>query len=491
MPIIVLVIVIASCKIASAGSRRRAAGIASLALATGIAFQTWFYIGPIPSPKAEDARGIRELYRAILEYARSEGRRTLKFSADFVGPLSVGYGVNFSATEFERSRRLVGVVGGLMQDGLAAEAQSAAPKLANSDAVLLDDGSPPKRECLPSAAVQAINRFDASVASFRPVLREFVARNFILAGNFEVFCRTVFLWVAVRPVRVSASASPQPDRSLLSEFGPGWRARTATRDHAAITFSYLRPVALNSIEIASLPEAPAHSPRSFRLMGSNDMRSWDLILDVAQTGLSQSRQIAAWSVPPHAPFLHLRLEAGGLGDDGHELALGHVRLGYASYGSLQGGRETIDQPPQPNAAARPSRRGLDAGDGVLPRLVDSVERVNLVDFAGLYYGVPRALGKFELNSTRVASMPGILVDTSLDGLTDRILDAAARDADRTGLPRLLLSERRYNIVAYRGRVYAVPQALGRLDWQETDVGSLPGVIVGSSVGAVRAILHGS
>lgn len=56
-------------------------------------------------------------------------------------------------------------------------------------------------------------------------------------------------------------------------------------------------------------------------------------------------------------------------------------------------------------------------------------------------------------------------------------------------PRLLRSRAGYNLVSYRGQIYAVPQSLGPImNWETVQVGKLPGVVTGSTVEDVLARL---
>jgi hypothetical protein len=53
------------------------------------------------------------------------------------------------------------------------------------------------------------------------------------------------------------------------------------------------------------------------------------------------------------------------------------------------------------------------------------------------------------------------------------------------LPRLLNSVREYNIVAFKGLVYGVPQRLGPIKLEEVDIVALPGIICGTSEDSVQ------
>lgn len=53
-------------------------------------------------------------------------------------------------------------------------------------------------------------------------------------------------------------------------------------------------------------------------------------------------------------------------------------------------------------------------------------------------------------------------------------------------PRLIRSVAGYNLVAYRERIYGLPQSLGTIDLASVDAATLPGVITGNSADAVTA-----
>ena len=48
-------------------------------------------------------------------------------------------------------------------------------------------------------------------------------------------------------------------------------------------------------------------------------------------------------------------------------------------------------------------------------------------------------------------------------------------------PLLLYSMGHYNLVAYRGRFFAIPQSLGPIDLEREDVSGKPGVMVASDL----------
>lgn len=56
-------------------------------------------------------------------------------------------------------------------------------------------------------------------------------------------------------------------------------------------------------------------------------------------------------------------------------------------------------------------------------------------------------------------------------------------------PHLLKAVGVYNIVAFRDRIYGVPQSLGAVDWHGQDVASMKGVVTGRTEQEVLRQLH--
>ena len=58
-------------------------------------------------------------------------------------------------------------------------------------------------------------------------------------------------------------------------------------------------------------------------------------------------------------------------------------------------------------------------------------------------------------------------------------------------PHLLKAVGVYNVVAFRNRIYGVPQSLGAVDWYGHDVASMKGVVTGRTEQEVLQQLHGT
>ena len=122
-----------------------------------------------------------------------------------------------------------------------------------------------------------------------------------------------------------------------------------------------------------------------------------------------------------------------------------------------------------------------------PRLLLTQGSYRLFAFQGLIYGVPLSLGPVKLEGGMVARLPGVITGTTVSEVVNRLPREAASDL----LPQLLSSHQRYNLVAFRGRIYGVPWAAGELnlaDWNSGRVDKLPGVVTGVSVAEVLSRL---
>jgi hypothetical protein len=119
-----------------------------------------------------------------------------------------------------------------------------------------------------------------------------------------------------------------------------------------------------------------------------------------------------------------------------------------------------------------------------PELVGSRGEMNIVLFEGRYYGVPQKLGPVDFTRSDVARLPGVMVASSREVLI-ALLEATALESEG---PMLVQSIGTSNIVKFRGRYYGVPQSLGEVRWQDVDVATLPGVVVGNTANEVMGQL---
>lgn len=130
---------------------------------------------------------------------------------------------------------------------------------------------------------------------------------------------------------------------------------------------------------------------------------------------------------------------------------------------------------------KPAIAGEATGDSQ-PLILWAHGDYDLVAFRGLIYGVPRSLGHVTWEDGMAAKLPGVISGATVGEVMSRLPTEAAAESQ----PRLLRSHRGYNLVAYRGQIYGVPQALGPVDWAGGRVDQLPGVVTGGTVEEVLA-----
>jgi radical SAM superfamily enzyme YgiQ (UPF0313 family) len=132
--------------------------------------------------------------------------------------------------------------------------------------------------------------------------------------------------------------------------------------------------------------------------------------------------------------------------------------------------------------------------GAQPNLLTSFNeyRYNLVEYDGLFYGLPHGM-VYDWEDPNAALLPGVIVAESAQkamrtireraqagGSKEQVPAAAERGSGPAGeissVPQLLGSIEDYNIVSYEGFIYGLPQALGAIDLTETDAIEIEGVI---------------
>lgn len=118
-----------------------------------------------------------------------------------------------------------------------------------------------------------------------------------------------------------------------------------------------------------------------------------------------------------------------------------------------------------------------------PQLVgtDAVQKINYVFYRGLYYAIPQSLGQIDLKNISSSVPEGVIFSDSLDSLKQfsSQIDKASKtyiESGESDIPRLIKSDAGYNIVAFGGYYFAIPQSLEGLNLLETDVMSLPDVV---------------
>ena len=126
-----------------------------------------------------------------------------------------------------------------------------------------------------------------------------------------------------------------------------------------------------------------------------------------------------------------------------------------------------------------------------PTLLTALNTYNLVEYDGVFYGLPHGLN-YNWEDPGASSQPGVIMANnaqeamrlirehtrvSAATTTSAVAEKGSGPAGEiTKVPKLLGSIENYNIVSYEGFIYGIPQILGNIDLVETDVIEMEGVI---------------
>ncbi|MBF0591460.1 MAG: hypothetical protein HQL02_05170 [Nitrospirae bacterium] len=112
-----------------------------------------------------------------------------------------------------------------------------------------------------------------------------------------------------------------------------------------------------------------------------------------------------------------------------------------------------------NAPSYEELKGMiDAIGRFTPELIDSFAGYNVVRYKKLFYGLPKSLGGIDFTDQTQTDNDKIIKRA----LYDNVLTSIQQRDDVA--PELLCSYEHYNIVIYKGVLYAVPQLLGAVDF---------------------------
>ena len=131
--------------------------------------------------------------------------------------------------------------------------------------------------------------------------------------------------------------------------------------------------------------------------------------------------------------------------------------------------------------------------GAQPSLLTAFNeyKYNLVEYDGLFYGLPYGLA-YDWEDPNASSQPGVIVAGSAQKVARMIRENTKTSAAKkprvvaekgsgpageiARVPQLLGAIDDYNVVSYEGFIYGLPQALGPIDLTETDAIEIEGVI---------------
>ena len=132
-------------------------------------------------------------------------------------------------------------------------------------------------------------------------------------------------------------------------------------------------------------------------------------------------------------------------------------------------------------------------------LLEGFEGYNIIGWQQSYYALPQSLGSIDLSTMTMAELEeldDIRMEDSLRDLKEQLLEfpllSRSSIFDQAIEPKLLLEGiGGYNIVKWKQSYYAIPQALGSIDFKTitiTELQELSGMIIGDSLAYVKSQL---
>ena len=129
----------------------------------------------------------------------------------------------------------------------------------------------------------------------------------------------------------------------------------------------------------------------------------------------------------------------------------------------------------------------------VPTFLKELEAYNIVGYRNMVYGIPHALGKVDFSgwtADELKTHVGIISGDTLEDVESRLIKKLEIPFSYE-VPTLLRELEAYNIVGYRKRIYGIPHALGKFDFEAStseDLESHSDIICGVSVEEVEARL---
>jgi hypothetical protein len=119
-----------------------------------------------------------------------------------------------------------------------------------------------------------------------------------------------------------------------------------------------------------------------------------------------------------------------------------------------------------------------------PRLLKDLRGYSIVAYSNQYFGIPKEIGDIRLDRIDHKTIPQIIARMSLSELEDAINETWLRSLD-ANQPRLVDSVHGYNIVAYKGAFFGVPQTLGDVKLDLIDPDSVPSIVRRNTLGELK------
>ena len=131
--------------------------------------------------------------------------------------------------------------------------------------------------------------------------------------------------------------------------------------------------------------------------------------------------------------------------------------------------------------------------GAHPELLFEYKQHNIVEYDGVYYGIPQSLGAVELETSNPKLIEGVkysgLLKTTMVNIDKSWVGGRDSPEEMSGegypvsdsAPKLLREYKGFNIVEYRGLCYGIPHALGPVQLEDIDPRELEEVVCGSQL----------
>ena len=122
--------------------------------------------------------------------------------------------------------------------------------------------------------------------------------------------------------------------------------------------------------------------------------------------------------------------------------------------------------------------------------IEELHQHNIFSWRGKYLALPQALGPVDLSSDEVPKLEGVSIEQSLEVLKQRIAEKLASKESQQ--ETIFIEElHQHNIFSWKGKYLGLPQALGPVDISSDDIDKMPGVLLESSLEALKNMISSS
>lgn len=118
---------------------------------------------------------------------------------------------------------------------------------------------------------------------------------------------------------------------------------------------------------------------------------------------------------------------------------------------------------------------------LIEQSVGPKENFNLVQFKDRFYAIPQALGSVDWKTAKVDTLEGVIAAATPEEVMAKLKEVKPAFAPAPVMMKESVGPAGdFNLVHFQDRFYAIPQALGAVDWKSGKVDALEGVIVAAS-----------